>query len=177
MGFKLLPFDYQSEELFRLQLKWENDFEIRHLSSFFPNEEAYRELVTEKALKERWYINKSDPLNHRYMILSDGEIVGHANFHVGHACVDHDPFTAWIGIVIGERSAQGKGLGKFVMDKLEEEIRELGVFQLELGVFEFNLRARKLYDKMGYREKNIIPNFTWWDGRMWADIRMSKLLT
>jgi RimJ/RimL family protein N-acetyltransferase len=44
----------------------------------------------------------------------------------------------------------------------------------ELGVFEFNERAQALYRRLGHREFNRIPNFTFWNGKMWTDIRMGK---
>jgi RimJ/RimL family protein N-acetyltransferase len=45
---------------------------------------------------------------------------------------------------------------------------------MELGVFEFNTHAIKLYEKTGFQEIGRIPDFTFWQGRMWQDIRMEK---
>ena len=87
-----------------------------------------------------------------------------------------EPGTAWIGITIGEESARGKGLGPLAMQYLEEEIRSAGCKRIELGVFEFNEPAKKLYQKMGYAEIGRIPNFTFWQNKMWTDIRMEKYL-
>ena len=36
--------------------------------------------------------------------------------------------------------------------------------------------AIQLYQKLGYREFARISNFTYWDGKMWQDIRMEKYL-
>ena len=47
---------------------------------------------------------------------------------------------------------------------------------MELGVFEFNTRALKLYQKLGYTEIARIDAFTYWEGKMWQDIRMEKYL-
>ena len=58
----------------------------------------------------------------------------------------------------------------------EEEIRKAGCKRIELGVFEFNEPAKKLYQKMGYAEIGRIPNFTFWQGKMWTDIRMEKYI-
>jgi hypothetical protein len=49
--------------------------------------------------------------------------------------------------------------------------------RLELGVFEFNHAARRLYEKLGYKEIGREYDFTYYDGRMWPDIRMEKELT
>jgi RimJ/RimL family protein N-acetyltransferase len=47
---------------------------------------------------------------------------------------------------------------------------------MELGVFEFNAVAIKLYKKLGFLEITRINDFTFWMGRMWQDIRMEKYL-
>jgi len=62
------------------------------------------------------------------------------------------------------------------MGYLEEEIKAQGLKRIELGVFEFNTNAIKLYRKMGFEEIGRIDDFTYWDGRMWGDIRMEKYL-
>ena len=62
------------------------------------------------------------------------------------------------------------------MQYLEGEIRAQGLKRIELGVFEFNTNAIKLYRKLGYQEFARIANFTYWDRRMWQDIRMEKYL-
>jgi len=62
------------------------------------------------------------------------------------------------------------------MRYLEEQIRDNGLHRIELGVFEFNLPAIKLYQKMGYQEISRIDDFTYWQGKMCQDIRMEKYL-
>lgn len=84
--------------------------------------------------------------------------------------------TAWVGLNIGNESARGKGIGTLAMKYLEEQIRAQGFQRIELGVFEFNTNAIKLYQKLGYQEIGRIKNFTNWQGRLWQDIRMEKYL-
>lgn len=55
-------------------------------------------------------------------------------------------------------------------------MKEQGLKRIELGVFEFNQQAQKLYQKLGYKEIGRIDNFTYWQGKMWTDIRMEKYL-
>ena len=62
------------------------------------------------------------------------------------------------------------------MRYLEGQIREQGLKRIELGVFEFNASAIKLYKKMGYQEIGRIDDFTYWHEKMWQDIRMEKYL-
>ena len=57
-----------------------------------------------------------------------------------------------------------------------KEIKEQGLHRIELGVFEFNTNAIKLYQRAGYKEIGRIPEFTYHQGRMWQDIRMEKFI-
>jgi ribosomal protein S18 acetylase RimI-like enzyme len=84
------------------------------------------------------------------------------------------PGTAWIGITIGDPEGRGKGIGYKAIQYLEEEIKKQGLNRVELGVFEFNTQAQKLYRKLGYEEIGRIENFTYWQEKMWKDIRMEK---
>jgi RimJ/RimL family protein N-acetyltransferase len=114
---------------------------------------------------------------HIYLIYSDGQLVGEMNYQIdpGHL-FRKETGTAWIGINIGETSARGKGIGTQAMLYLEEQIRDQGLKRIELGVFEFNKKAIKLYKSLGYHEIGRIDDFTYWQGRMWQDIRMEKCL-
>ena len=48
------------------------------------------------------------------------------------------------------------------LEYLENEIKLQGLSRIELGVFEFNTNAIKLYQKAGYKEIGRIPDFTFW---------------
>ena len=62
------------------------------------------------------------------------------------------------------------------MQYLENEIKSQGLKRIELGVFEFNTNAIKLYQKLGYKEIARIADFTYWQEKMWQDIRMEKYI-
>ena len=89
----------------------------------------------------------------------------------------HEPDTAWLGMGIGEASARNKSVGTQALAYLEEQIKQQGLKRIELGVFEFNEPALKLYQKRGYQEIGRIKDFTYWQGKMWTDIRMEKYLS
>ena len=151
--------------------KWENNPElIPFIRPNFTKEalEAGVE-ITVKSLLERLKYNQI------YLIYVDGELVGEMSYQVDPKQLHRKiPGSAWIGINIGEASARGKGIGTQAMAYLEEQIKARGLIRIELGVFEFNTNAIKLYKKMGYREIGRINNFTYWQGKMWTDIRMEK---
>ncbi len=176
MMLTLVPYDYDSAKLLNLQLKWENDPALKHLFNYFPNEEAAKAIVTAEELNNRWHQERKLPNVKRFVIEANGRIIGEVSFSLGHQCTDKNPKAAWIGIVIGESDAHAKGYGTLTMRKLEVEISASGAERIDLGVFEFNEPARRLYEKLEYKTKTVIPDFTWWNGRMWSDRRMYKLL-
>jgi len=153
--------------------KWSNDPQLTHLIR--PNQ-SQDELegfvpVTVESLKKQL----EDFSIH--LIYMDGLLVGEMNFQADPIHLyKKEAGTAWIGLVIGEESARGKGIGVQAIKHLEDVIREQHFSRIELGVFEFNVRAIKLYEKMGYQEIGRIAEFTYWRGKMWQDIRMEKLL-
>jgi RimJ/RimL family protein N-acetyltransferase len=153
--------------------QWENDLILIPLMR--PNS-------SEEDLLSRKEVSVNDLLerikhSHMYLIYVQGELVGAMDYQVDPPYVYKKvEGTAWIGITIGEESGRGKGIGFHALQYLEEQIKLHGLKRIELGVFEFNTRAIKLYQKSGYKEIARIADFTYWQGKMWQDIRMEKHL-
>jgi RimJ/RimL family protein N-acetyltransferase len=153
--------------------RWENDPALIPFIRPNPNKEAleHREPVTVSSLAKRL---EHDNL---YLIYLDGQLVGEMDFQIDPPHLyKREKGTAWLGIVIGEESARGRGIGLHAMQYLEEEIKKQGLSRIELGVFEFNTNAFKLYQKLGYNEIARIEGFTFWQDKMWQDIRMEKYI-
>ena len=151
--------------------KWENDPALIPLIRPNPNKEAllHRETVTVSDLEQRLEHNSI------YLIYLDGQLIGEMNYQVDPIHLyKKEPGTAWIGIEIGEEIGRGKGIGFLALQYLDEEIKRQGLKRIELGVFEFNTNAIKLYQNMGYKEIARIDGFTYWEDKMWQDIRMEK---
>ncbi len=151
--------------------RWENDPALIPLIRPNPSKEAleHREPVTVSELAKRL------DHDHMYLIYMDGQLVGEMNYQVDPKYLyKKEAGTAWIGIVIGEDIARGKGVGFHAIRFLEEEIKRQGLKRIELGVFEFNSNAIRLYERMGYKEIVRIDGFTFWEDKMWQDIRMEK---
>jgi len=171
------PFDFRSTEDLACRARWENDPTIRESFQVFPDEAALQRTTTVEDLLLMFATTKHSMQKQTLMILLDRDPVGEISF-----VIDQPPImtalanTAWAGIVIGEKSARGQGIGLLAMQELESRARQAGAERMELGVFEFNEPALGLYKKLGYREFSRIPNFTFSKGRMWADIRMIKEL-
>jgi len=114
---------------------------------------------------------------HIYLMYLEGQLIGEMNYQVDpDRLFKKEPGTAWIGITIGEMIGRHKGIGSRAMHYLETQIQLHGLKRIELGVFEFNTPAIKLYQKSGYTEIGRIHDFTFWQGQMWQDIRMEKYL-
>lgn len=153
--------------------RWDNDPDLIHLIRPTKNKEEQG---------QRWYMTLDDlrnrlESNHIYLIYLNDKLVGEMNYMVdpGHL-YKTESGTAWIGITIGESDGRGKGIGYKAIQYLENEIKKQGLKRIELGVFEFNNQAFKLYQQLGYQEIGRISEFTYWNHKMWSDIRMEKYL-
>ena len=154
--------------------RWENDPTLIPLTR--PNR-------TQRDLEHRQAVTPDDllqRLHHQqiYLVYLDTQLVGEMSYQVDPAhLLKQVRGTAWLGITIGEAQARGQGIGRHALRYLEQQIRLHGLARIELGVFEFNLRALSLYQKSGYQEIGRIKNFTYWQDRLWQDIRMEKYLS
>lgn len=153
--------------------RWENDRSLVPLVRPNKNAEEFdrRRKITMIDITER--------LNHLhvYLIYFNDQVVGEMNYMIDPSHLYRKvPKTAWIGITIGEEEARGQGVGFEAMSYLEEQIKKDGLKRIELGVFEFNTRAQQLYKRLGYKEIARLEDFTYWKGKMWADIRMEKFV-
>ncbi|MCL6574072.1 MAG: GNAT family N-acetyltransferase [Bacillus sp. (in: Bacteria)] len=153
--------------------RWENDPTLVPLTRPNRNKEdieQQRIMTFDKLTQRLEYI-------HIFLIYLDDQLIGEMNYMVdpGHL-YKKELGTAWLGITIGEPEGRGKGIGYLAMHYLEEQIKLQGLKRMELGVFEFNNQAQKLYQKLGYQEIGRIKDFTYWEDKMWFDIRMEKYL-
>jgi RimJ/RimL family protein N-acetyltransferase len=161
-------------QIARAMERWGNDPAIKHLMRPSMDKISLdsKVLVTVPELTER--LEDGHVI---YLIYADEQLVGEMNYVVNPPqLMDATPGSAWLGISIGAASARGQGIGTLAMTYLEERIREANLARMELGVFEYNERAILLYKKMGFQELGRVEGFTYWQGKMWTDIRMEKWL-
>ena len=173
MDLEFIRLTQPTIEIARHFEKWENDPAVR---SFIHPHKDQRELEQRKTIS---LLDLEHRLEHNriYLIYMRGRLIGEMDYQVDPPYLyKQETGTAWIGIVIGEEAGRGKGIGGPALHYLEEQIRQQQLRRIELGVFEFNTPAIRLYQKLGYREFAKIEDFTYWQGRMWQDIRMEKLL-
>lgn len=153
--------------------KWENDPDLIPFIRPNPNKEALsnRQTVTVESLKKRL------EHDHIYLIQLDKILIGEMDFQIDPSHLyKKETGTAWIGINIGEADGRGRGIGLRGFQYLEEQVQQAGLMRMELGVFEFNEPAIRLYQKAGFKEIGRIDRFTFWQDKMWQDIRMEKYI-
>jgi RimJ/RimL family protein N-acetyltransferase len=83
---------------------------------------------------------------------------------------------AFVGIGIGERELWGKGYGSDAMKViLRFAFQELNLRRVALDTFEYNPRAIRSYEKVGFIHEGRAREFLYRDGRRWDLIFMGIL--
>ncbi len=151
-------------------IKWKEDPAIGYLIT--PKRKP-DPLAVAPATQEK--LKQDDSYN--YMIFDQAKPIGTFSIHIDPPhLMKKIKGTSWLGLTIGEKEYWGKGVAKFAMDYFEQESIKLGAKRVELGTFEFNVRAQAFYKKLGFIEFARISNFTYWQDRYWDDVRMEKKL-
>ncbi len=169
-NFRMVALDAQNLQHTDMLFKWWRDSEIQHL--IFPRKDEKSIFIP--TLED---IREPRAQDDHFMIYDGKTPIGEASLmknpkHLLDATVD----SSWLGLCIGNKIYWGSGAAKFALDFLEERSLNFGFNRIELGVFEYNQRAIRFYEKQGYQAFEKLSKFTYHDGRMWDDIRMEKLL-
>lgn len=173
MDIKFEKMTEPTDEIVEYLNKWQND---PILIPFIRPSKSQADLdkiasVTVEDLQQRL------EYHHMYLIYLQDQLIGEMGFQIDHKVIyKKETGTAWIDIMIGEETGRGRGIGYLALQYLERAIKEQGHHRIELGVFEFNANAIKLYRKAGYQEIVRLPDFTYWQNQMWHDIRMEKYI-
>lgn len=106
---------------------------------------------------------------------TDGHIVGWASLNRFNPRPAYD-HVADLSVYI-ERGWRGRGVGRRLLDALEQAARDIGYHKLVLAAFPFNPAGMALYERVGFRTVGIYREQGRLDGR-WVDtIVMEKLLS
>ena len=93
--------------------------------------------------------------------------------NVGLINVNHIHKTSEIGIFIGRKEYWGKGYGTEALWLLiDYAFRVLGLENIMLKVYDFNLRAQKSYEKVGFKVMGRRRNSHYYDNRRNDEIYM-----
>ncbi len=160
----LRPYDPQDAPMFA---EWFNDPEVtRYTRRYLP--------IT---LVEQEEFLRSTQGSSRDVALAivrrqDDQLLGGTGLHDIHPRHRH----AWFGIVIGDRSAWGKGFGtETTRLMLGLAFQVLNLNRVFLHVYEFNDRGRHVYEKLGFRVEGRLRQDIFHAGRYWDTIVMGIL--
>ena len=151
-------------------LKWFNDPEIiQYLSMFRP---------MTRMMEEDWIENlknRDDTIAFAILITDENvgeKLIGNCGLHR----IDWKNRVAEVGITIGEKEYQGKGYGTEAMEVLlEYGFKTVNLNRIQLRVYEFNSRAIKSYNKIGFVEEGRMRQGIFIKGKYHDIIFMSIL--
>lgn len=133
-----------SEEDAEHWARWDND-----LAASIPlGSEAYTPQALEHARDAVRATMRDQRHTFTVVELASGQAVGRAMLFN----IDHINQTAMVGLLIGERSAWGKGYGTEALQLvLDYGFNLLNLHNIMLGVYAYNTRAIALYEKVGFK--------------------------
>lgn len=154
------------EDANEIYLNWLNDSAVTRglASGYFPTTQEELIDYVKGAVKSRDVV---------FLALCDNE----TNRHIGNVKIDRIDWvakTCELGLIIGEESSRGRGLGSETMGLVIQYIfQELNLNKITLAVFENNPRALKLYEKLGFHVEGRFVNHVFKEGRLWDKIYLS----
>lgn len=84
--------------------------------------------------------------------------------------------SAELGILIGEKEYWGRGFGREAMNLLcSYGFQQLNLNRIGLEVYEYNARAIRCYERVGFRLEGRRREARFWDGRHWDVLQMGIL--
>jgi len=119
--------------------------------------------LEEQSINQHWFSIRK---------LDDNALLGEVDLYV-HNWTARDTF---VGIGLGERDFWGKGYGTDAMKViLRYAFTEINMKRVSLGVFEYNPRAIRSYEKTGFRHEGRIRGLLNKEGKRWDMLNMSIL--
>jgi RimJ/RimL family protein N-acetyltransferase len=104
--------------------------------------------------------------------LEDDKLIG----EIGLDVVNWPGRDAFVGLGIGETEYWSKGYGTDVMNVLLRfAFTEINLRRVSLGVFEYNPRAIRSYEKAGFRHEGRLRRLLNREGRRWDNLFMGIL--
>ncbi|MFD7158544.1 GNAT family N-acetyltransferase [Kribbella sp. NPDC059898] len=131
--------------------------------------------ITEERARE-WMRTRKDQTDRLDLTIVDkasGVAVGEAVLNQW----DPDNESCSFRILIGP-AGQNRGLGSEATRLIVGYgIEELGLHRISLGVYAFNPRAQRAYEKAGFKREGVLRDALRWDGEWVDEIVMSVLAT
>jgi RimJ/RimL family protein N-acetyltransferase len=143
--------------------RWANDPEIQSMLGgwHFP--------ISEKDQRKWFEALTFNSVNQRFAIEARGEgLIGTANI----VSIDWQNRTAFHGMLLGEKSAHGKGYAQEVVKKIMQySFEELGLERLDTDIIEYNEPSIRLYtEKCGWKVEGVRRSWYFRKGKRWDKI-------
>jgi RimJ/RimL family protein N-acetyltransferase len=137
----------EPESLAKAESRWQRDTEFRRLMDGDPAFPMSEWKIKEWSEKQAEGGFKSERYSFTVRTLAEDRYIGFLGLWVD--LIHRDGF---VGLGIGERDFWSKGYGTDMMKLCQQYVfTELGLERLSLGLFEYNLRALRSYEKCGFR--------------------------
>ncbi len=145
---RLEPLKY-SDETLNLWVKWMNDPDIRQY--------MYRSLTSNKDRIKEWLeLASISDSRHYFTIHVDNNNIGFISVRQD----KHPINTAEIGIIIGEKEYQSKGIGKKVLSEVLEKCEnDYHLSSVRALIKPFNKRSINLFTKQGFTKDTEVTVF------------------
>jgi RimJ/RimL family protein N-acetyltransferase len=152
-----------------LFLRWIND---RRTTRFLstrgplgtPLEERFFERMVDEQGKETWFFV--------ICLLEDDRPIGNISLFA----IDHTNGNAGLGVLIGDPGDTGRGLGSDAIAAiLDFGFGQLRLERIWLDVYDFNERARRVYERLGFVHEGTLRRAVFHDGRYDDIYRMALL--
>jgi len=161
-----------SDELGKAYSAWKRDSELTRL--FDATASALQSVKSSRSFFEKM-INEGSPEEYYFTIrlLEDNRLLGDINLDIVNHWMGRNAF---VGIGIGDRNDWGKGYGTDAMKiMLRYAFTELNLERVTLTVFEYNPRAIRSYEKVGFQHEGRQRARLLKDGKRWDMLFMGIL--
>jgi RimJ/RimL family protein N-acetyltransferase len=162
---ELVPIDIEKDLV--LWEQWSRDSDYQRLLNDSPATQYSAGMIKE-------WIEKDDPEGSLFMIrtVEGQKTIGFVELN-GYEWTARN---AWVGIAIGDPDYRGKGYGTEAMTLLLKfAFRGQNLHRVNLGVFGFNKRAIRSYEKAGFKYEGTEREFIYKEDQRWDALNMGVL--
>ena len=153
---------------FSTVLRWYRDPEVARLTRFQVgpvSDDEVRHFFQARLLS-------ADAFAYAIHLAADERLIGTTTL----SALDPDNGSVLFHITVGEHDCWGRGLGTEATELMVRHAFDvLELHRVGLSVFEFNGRAIRAYEKVGFRVEGRSREAVWRDGAFWDEIHMGIL--